>query len=323
MNLMKRACLVFVAATLGWMADGRASPPSPSSRTRGAVIESARIADGARTVLLREIATARSEHPDAFKGLAELRDALPELDAAKRGRFAPMTPALKAVGRMSIYPLLEELAFSAEPQGDLTNSAWLSWRVGLIEAVGSMRDPRAAPVLFALLDAPSSDFLVMQAAAEAVAKLETDVAAARLIRLSRDHGVRRDAAVAGMGHCRTKPIVDRLVKILEEQPERALAMHAIKSLGTAANAWVWEMPVMAGAPDQAHVRETAVRALVAAFVRWDGEVREKALHGILVVDHPNTPELLAAARKDAATDELRAALDRLASRFEQNPLRTR
>lgn len=319
MNFLKSA--VAVSALVLCMVHGEVHAASASG---GVLTEPSRMREGERTVLLRELAAARAAHPDAFKGLAELRASLPEADAHKRGRLATMTPALKAVGRMSIHPLLEELAVNAEPRGELTQTAWLAWRVGLLEATGSMRDPRAAPVLFAILDGPATDFLVMKAAAEAVAKLETDAAASKLIALSRTAGARRDAAVAGMGHCRRMEVVDRLVEVLGSTSDRALAAHAVKSLAAAGNAWVWEMPAMASlaaSQDGQRLRLSAAQALVGAYLRFDAELREAALRGVLVVDHPQTGRLIAEARKSSNSDEQRAALDQLALRFAQSPLR--
>jgi hypothetical protein len=90
----------------------------------------------------------------------------------------------------------------------------------------------------------------------------------------------------------------------------------VKSLGHVGSAWAWK--TLADRSDEAASRETAARALVTAFVQYDGEVREAAAKALLVVDDSHTVALIEAARRGAPAD-VALALDELARRVANNP----
>jgi hypothetical protein len=98
------------------------------------------------------------------------------------------------------------------------------------------------------------------------------------------------------------------------------ALSVIKALGAVGNAYAWKTPEVKKSGEGAQVRAIAAKALVAAFVAYDGEIRRKAETSILIVDDPSTPSLIAGA-KQGASPELAAALDALAERFKHNPAR--
>jgi RNase P/RNase MRP subunit POP5 len=288
----------------------------------GVLISPARLPAPARAQLLADLARARAEQPALFAALAELREALPELDQNKRGRLAPVTPPLKALVRQGgLHALLAELAVEAAPGGELTDSAWLTWRLGLLEAVGGSRDVRAEPVLTAILDSPLSEEEVVKAAAEALGKMGTDTAAHKLLALSRSPvATKRLGVLAGMGECRRAVIAEALAATLKARPDAAAAARIIRSLGNVGSAWAWETEIISRSGEGETVRQTAARALVSAFVAYEGETRHGALEALLVVNHPSTPALIAQART-GASPALLSELDRLADRFSSSPLR--
>jgi hypothetical protein len=67
-------------------------------------------------------------------------------------------------------------------------------------------------------------------------------------------------------------------------------------------------------------KSIAANALVDAYVRFGGEVREQAAKALLVVDDASTRSAFAQAKKGASTD-LAAALDGLDRRFAHDPAR--
>ncbi|MHB8873450.1 MAG: HEAT repeat domain-containing protein [Myxococcaceae bacterium] len=265
-----------------------------------------------------EISRARRSTPKPFAALATLKQRLPELDAKKRGRLAPVAPALKSLGPAGLLPILEEL-LAARPDRELTPSARLSWRVGLLEAAGAVRDARASPVLREVLGA-ESDPVVLRAAAGALGKLGDEAALATLLPLAGAPGPKQLAIVEGLGECRRLPAAETLAKLLAEHPAERLGRAAIKSLGVLASSWAWETPALKAQPERAAVQAVAARALVGAFTTVQGEARVAAEASLLQVDSPEAPELIAAAKEKAAPADI-AELDRLADRLAHNPLR--
>lgn len=273
-----------------------------------------------RTSLEEQVARARAANPDVFASFARLRADLPSLDARKRGRFVPVSKLLRGFGRDGLMPMLEELALDAPGRGSMSDSAWQAWRTGLIEAVGSLRDPRSAPVLLAVLEGPETDFMLLRAASAAYGKLGTDRVAGDLIRISRASSAKRQAVLAGMGHCRRLVIAAELAEVMAHRPDPRTAEHLVRSLGDLGSAWAWQTPSLASNREGPAVRAVAAQALVNAFVNYDDRVRKTAIDALLVVDDPSTPRLVAAARADAPNDLL-PALDELERRFARNPIR--
>lgn len=296
-----------------------ASLAGSAMAAEGVVIAPGKLSAPARAALVAEIDQARASAPAAFDAIRDLRAKLPELDARKRGRLAPITPTLKGLGRGALFPMLAELAVDASPRGDLTESAWTAWRVGLLEAVGTLRDARAEAVLRAAVDAPEADFAVMKAAVEALAKLGTDSVAAKLVAMSKVAGPRQAAVLAGMGDCRRAKVAEALSSAIAARPEAPVAKLLLRALGNVGSAWAWKTPIIAASGEEAQVRAAAAKALIGAFVAYEGEIRQDAANAILVVDDASTPALIAAARSKASPS-LKTALDALAARFAKSPL---
>lgn len=284
----------------------------------GVAISAARLPPAARAALVAEIDAARKAQPSAFAAVATVRKALPELDAQKRGPLASITPQLRSIGTDGLFPMLAELAVEALPRGALTDTAWLAWRVALLEAVGSIRDPRAEATLTAIVDGPESDFAVMKAAVEALGKVGSDTAVAKLVALSKGGGPKQKAALAGMGECRRAKVAQALSQIIAARPDEESAKLVIRSLGNVGSAWAWKTPAVAVSGEEAIVRATAAKALVGAFVAYEGALRHGAGDAILVVDDPSTPALITAAKK--AHPALADDLDKLAQRYAKSPL---
>jgi hypothetical protein len=276
-----------------------------------------------RAALLTEIAGAKKTDLHTFDSVAALRRDIVDLDANKRGRLATVTPALKALGARGVPAMLSELAVSGG-RGSLTDTAWLAWRLNLIEAIGAIRDKRATAVLEAILESPETDFMLVRAASQALGKLGTDRAAKKLVALSRKTDAKQLAVLAGMGHCRRQVVVERLSEAMTSAAiygaSRVEAKHIARALGDVGNAWAWQTPTVKASGEEASVRATAAESLIDAFVAiQDPEVRRTVTQAVLVVDDGSTKSLIAAARRGAGPD-LRAALDDLERQFDNSPL---
>jgi hypothetical protein len=286
---------------------------------QGAVIAPDKLATAERSALAQAIAAERIAKPAAFEKLAQFRQDLPTLDADKRGPAVPVAAILKGMGQDALMPMLNELAFDTRGRDGLTESAWKDWRVGLVEAVGFLRDGRSAPVLTAILDGSETHFELLRSAAGALGKLGTDVAAQKLVTMARQKSDKQLAVLAGMGHCRRLVIANELAAMLLAQPDAATAAILAHSLGDVGSAWAWKTPIVKASGEEDPVRSAAAKALIAAYLRYDGEARSSITKAVLMVDHANTLALITALQKSVRPEE-RALLDELAARFQKSPL---
>ena len=267
--------------------------------------------------LRREIAQARAADARPFAEVGRIVARATEMNALARARRAPIALYIAKLGPSALMPALELLAVA--PPRALQEASVPDVRRELIEAVGRLRDPRALPVLFPLLDDAAEDAATTRATTEAIARIGTDAAADKLLAaLAAASTDRARALVASMGECRRLRVTEAIALRLRTTTDEATARAAARALGRAGNAWSW--PTFADRREEARIRETAARALVDAFVRHDGDVRSAASNALMVVDAPETPVLLAEARKTASAETARA-LDALAARFARNPAR--
>jgi HEAT repeats len=269
--------------------------------------------------LRRDVVQARAADPRPFAMVNDIVTFAPEVNAHARARRAPIALYLAKLGPSAVLPVLEKLAIDA-PRGLTTQSAPILRR-DLIEAVGLLHDPRGLPVLSAIIDDETEDEETTRTATEAIARIGTDEAASKLVAsLAGARDARARAIVAGMGECRRLLVTEAAAERLRVTTDDATARVAARALGRAGNAWAWR--TMADRSEEARIRETAARALVEAFARRNGEERTAAANALLVVDAPETPALIAAAKKGAIPDTVKA-LEGLAARFARNPTRTR
>lgn len=273
------------------------------------------------TNVVNVIEAERAKDPGAFAGVAKVRSELKTLDENKRGRLAALTPRLKALGTGGVWAMVEELAVDAKPRGDLPDSAWLAWRISLLEATGMLRDTRTEPVLRAVLDSKQAEFEVVKAAAEALARLSTDSAAAKLVKLAKKPGDKQKAVLAGMGHCRRTKVAEALAAALAAKPDAATTILLARSLGDVGSALAWKTPFVkqAGGAEESAVRTAAAKALVEAYAEAPEESLSKLTQAVLVVDHVSTPSFIAAAKKNTSSGG-RARLDDLLQKFQESPL---
>ncbi|MDB5217423.1 MAG: hypothetical protein JWO86_5350 [Myxococcaceae bacterium] len=288
-----------------------------ASAAPGFAVDSTKLVAAQRTTLRTNIDKARLADPVAFHDVREIVSHAREADKHARGRKAPNSLRLAGLGTKALMPMLELVAFDAPPlAAGETAADRASVARDLIEAIGLLKDARSMPVLVAILER-ESDVATTRTAAEAVARMDSDEAANVLVAtVDKATGERATAILAGMGSCHrtivAKTIGDRLAAHLDD----ASAHQVIKSLGHAGSAWAWK--TLPDRSEEAETRATAARALVTAFVQYNGEAREAAAKALLVVDDAHTNALIEAARRSAPADTA-VALDELARRFASNP----
>lgn len=275
----------------------------------------------ARAELAQEIARAKTDVPELVRQVRDVAAHARELDEASRLPGAPLTMPFKALGPRAFGPMIELLAFDAQAARDLPGTSATALRLGLVEAIGMIRDARAIPV-FALLLERSTDYDTMRASAEGLARVGTDDAVAILASAAQKaRGTERERAIlAGMHDCRREAAAKLLAARLDATDiDDATARIVARSLGGVGNAWAWKtLPSQA---EQSATRAVAARALVRAYVRFGStEVREAAAKALLVVDDPSTTALVGDAKRSANGDLL-VALDALEKRLAKNPTR--
>lgn len=266
--------------------------------------------------LRQDVARARAADPRAFARVSDLVALAPDANARARARRAPIALYVASLGPSAVLPTLELLALDP-PRGVPSESA-PALRRELIEATGLLRDARAVPVLAAILEDPKEEPETTRTTTEALARIGGATAASKILTtLASARDARARAILAGMGELRRVDVAEELAARLRAAPDDATARVAARSLGRAGNAWAWRAE--SDRTDESRIRATAARALVEAFMRWSGEARTAAESALLVVDAPETPALIAEARR-SATPELARALDGLAAHYARSPL---
>jgi hypothetical protein len=123
-----------------------------------------------------------------------------------------------------------------------------------------------------------------------------------------------------MGDCRRLVVAEALAAALAAHPDAETAILVARSLGDVGSAWAWKTPIIAASGEEAAVRAAAAQALVASYLRYEGEARVAITKAVLMVDHPSTPSLVENTKRGARPGD-QAALDVLLERFKNSPLR--
>jgi len=255
---------------------------------RGMVVGPDDLAPSARAVLQAGIDAHRQSAPGAFAAVDSVVREAAALDREKRGRIAPFARIFKRMGDKVLLPLLELVAIDGRSRGELTESAWSGLRAGAIQAIGSVRDPRAVPVMQAILASDEGDFLVRREAAKALGRMGTAEAAERLIAESAASRAHHAAVIDGMGWCRRVAVAKTLAE-RSRTSDPATLPHVLTALSDVGNVWAWKTSeVRQNSAEEMPVRTIAGKALLEAWSRLDGDLAIEARKGLLVVDHPDT-----------------------------------
>lgn len=289
----------------------------------GVELDGSKLPAQTRDALRADITKAKAEVPELFKAVNQVVARAKELDSQARAPGIPLTLHFKGLGPRALMALIDVLAFDGHAARDLTESASSALRVGLIEAIGIIRDGRAVPVLAQVLE-DSQETNVVRASSEALSRIGNDEAFTTLTTALSKADTLRDrsrtrAILSGMHELRREAGARLLAARLDAERDPETAKTIAKSLGGVGNAWAWK--ATSNQAEAASTRRIAAKALVDAFVKTtSNEVREQAAKSLLVVDDPSTPQLIAAAKAGAPRD-VAMLLDQLDQRFANNPTR--
>jgi len=270
--------------------------------------------------LAAEIGHARQEKPASFQAIARVRQLMPALDRKKRGPIAVVTPLLASLGSEALLPMLDELISDRSPSSPWTPSTRVAFRIGLLEAVGKLRDARSTPALQAILEGPDSDPRVLRACAAALGK-SSDEGLNAVIRIGAAPGPRQLPALSGLGECRRLKVIRALAAQLSADPSEEVARTVARSLGDAAAAWAWETPALAALGEGDAARAEAAQSLLQTFVSYKGAAQGAAETSLLMIDAPKTLELIEA--RTSKYSSVDGDLARLAQRLRISPLRAK
>lgn len=280
---------------------------------QGAVLTKEQLPDALRTTLAAQVAKARRADEKPFRAVQAVRAKVLDLDRAKRGRVAPISPILEHVPN-ALWALVDVVALDGQLPADAPASAVLAWQVGALEALGALRAPAAEPVLLQVVAVDGLPLPVTRAAAEALGKLGTDRAVAALLERARRGGDAGRAVELGLGDCRRQAVAEHLERAVnragEPAEQRALLVRALSRL---ASSWVLAMPKALPVPAEASaLRAAAARGLVQTWLGSDAALRQQAEDALRIIDAPETLVLLDARRAvdPAGVDALKATLSR-------------
>lgn len=313
MKTFSRIAAFALATALSTAASAQATD-APRASTTTARLDRARLAPEAQKALRDMVAAARASDPGAFEDVRALVARTPDLDKKARGGKAPVALVLAKMGSRAVMPLAELAALDAP--ASIPRDALAAARLDIVEALGILRDARVAPVLYAWLD--QADAGAVAIAAEAVARLDSDEAASHLLAaLGRSKGEHTLGILSGMGMCHRASIAKALSERLASAPDEATARAAVKSLRRVASPWAWQ--TLARRDDESVVRDVASEALVAAFVRYEGETRDAAEKAMFVVDDGRVTKFVQSARARVPAEK-QLALDGLAKKLATKPV---
>lgn len=294
---------------------------APSALAQGGMAaEPVQIDASTRTSLAKDIEAAKAAHPEAFEAVKNVQGHKPEVYQKARNPIPVVGRELRRLGPSALLPMLEALAFEAPARGGATDQEWTALTVGMLEAVGVLRDPRSGPVLRAIFEGGKANAEVLRAAAVGMGQLCGDAELSVLIKRSAAGDALRAPAIAGLGNCRREAGAKHLAGLLRAAKDEASGELLAKALGRVASSWAWKSMGPAAEKEGAKVREVAAKALVDGFVRLGGAARAEIGRALLMTEHKPAAELLAKARPsvDAQTaadiDALSAKLSRIAKR---------
>jgi hypothetical protein len=281
-----------------------------TARADGLAARTADIPQPARSALARAIDADRAAHPELYDALRRVHGLRPEVYKQRRNPQPSVGPELRRLGAAAFLPMVDALAFHAPVLENGSPVEQTALVVGMLDAVGVLRDSRAGVVLRAVFEGgpAAREPRVADAAAEALGRLCGDVELGAIGAHASTGDALRGAAIKGLGECRRVESAERLASMLASATSDDDARSIAMALGVVGSSWAWKAMGPAAEAQGLAVRSTAARALVEAFVRRGGAVRSRCAAALMAVEHPDTPALLREARKGADT-ETAAAID--------------
>lgn len=271
--------------------------------------------------IAEELQEAWGEGGEVFRNFEEIRKEYPRLYAMRRGSHVHLSRSLERLGEEGLLPMLWALASDDPFQLGYGLGMWRNWRVGLIDAVGSLRDPRSVPILLSIIEGPDPHGATRTAATAALGRLLDEEILARVLEIAKQDEEKRAAIVAGLGSARIEMARRYLLGVVESSEDEELVRSAIRSLGDWANQWAWETSELsARREDGEKGRQEVIAHLVTEYPEFGEAARREALKSLQLAGAARAAAY-ARARAAGSDDEVKEALwQGLANRLDASPL---
>jgi len=253
--------------------------------------------------LTAEFRADRAVHPQAWRAVSDLSTLRPEVYRATRIGRPAVTRELRSLGPDALLPMLDALAVSGYPR-TLSTEEREALTVGLLEAVGFLRDRRAAPVLraaFAQESAPDT----LRAAARGLAALDDNESWEVLRAATEGDTERASIALSALG---TSPRAAATPLLLGRLGDTSPAVVSAAAHALSERHGTW---AAAARRVQDPQRPAVAAALVDAYARATDRGAQEALQtAVLALGAQESPALAEAAARAPGADSAR--LQRLA-----------
>ncbi|NOZ87217.1 MAG: HEAT repeat domain-containing protein [Deltaproteobacteria bacterium] len=270
----------------------------------------------------KTIAKAKAGAMSGYFGKVDLlMNRVPYLKKTKRGRFAVVTPLLESIGSSAALPMIEKLRHKEKP-GGFSESSWIAWRIGLLEALSDFKDKRALIVAKDILLDPNTGEPVARAAASAIGTLGGEQESEMLISIASKKDEKGLAVLTALGRAREPNVIEFLGRVMSTDTDRARIKAAVRSMRTLANKWAWRSGSLGTRDEQEEFQQKATRKLLIGFKAHfqDPLLNEEFVKALEVVDWPGATGILDAMMEHASSQGLQKALSELKTRLENNPL---
>lgn len=270
----------------------------------------------ARIQLQGDIAGFRTVNPAAFEAVRNVEGYRPETYRKFRNPIPLVGRELRQLGPEALLPMLHALAFDAPARNQATDREWRALKVGMLEAVAYLHDSRSAAVVQAAF-ANAQHPQVLRAAAEGLGALCDGSSVNQLRKSLASVGARRDAAIAGLGTCRSYEAAKVLSEELASTSNAVDASRISRAMGTLASSWAWKSFGKARQQEGKLVRELVSVSVLRSFARHaDAQSREGYRFALTMAAAPQLRQLVARELPQVAQD-VRAQVERVVVRIEK------
>ena len=273
------------------------------------------------TEIAEELDELWHKNPDLFRQLDATRQEVNNWYAQNRHRPANVARMLEGLGEEGLLPMLWALAADNPMQLQMGLQAWRSWRVGLLEAVGRLRDERSIPVLKAIIAGNEPHAPIHQVATSALGRIGDIESIDAVIDIARSSPDKRDAIVAGLGQARRHNAVEYLLEVFETGDDAEIQRTAVRAMGDWTNQWAWETATRQDNQDEGRKgRAATINALVDAYPEADDGLQKEIAKSLQLAGAAASKELLV-DRAEASDDDRRRALwTGLADKMADSPM---
>ncbi len=223
--------------------------------------------------------------PDLFEAVDQVRDAV--IAYHRAGAWRPMNVALllDGLGEERLLPLLWALASDDPFALGMGLGAWVAWRVGVIESIGRLRDPRSVPPLLSIARGDHPQAAVRRAAVAAIGRTGDAGGIAAAIAVAEESSRHRAAVVEGLGQARRPAAASYLLDVFKATDDPTLRRAAVRALGEWGNLEAWRTPALSPWKEEGDaVRPAIVEALVDAYPNADSVIQTEISKTLQLID---------------------------------------